>query len=55
MRNWEEWHENKGNKEEMSEIKCIANTCLPRLGRQVLAVLTKMWNSLRSSFLSVDF
>ena len=33
MRNWEEWHGNEGNKEEMSEIRCIANTCLPRRGR----------------------
>ena len=33
MRNWEEWHGNEGNKEEMSEIRYIANTCLPRRGR----------------------
>ena len=41
MRNWEEWHGNEGNKEEMSEIRCIANTCLPRRGSTPLTLLWK--------------
>ena len=39
MRNWEEWHGDEGNKEEMSEIRCIANTCLPRRGSTPLTLL----------------